>query len=338
MERGPAIPRNDRLAGVVARTSPAPPSSPETVHREPVPIRGIRVRSLKDSVLPDESGNCGRGLRPNGGDAMGIRIGFDNSSLQRSLASTNRTLLDSFQQLGSGRRINSAADDAAGLSIAQRLSALESAINQGQRNLNDGISLAQTAEGGLSQTGDILGRLRELSVQAQNGTLSADDRSVIQAEFDQLTQEVDRISASTEFNGTALLDGSLSGSGAVTLEDGVTGGSDISVAVGDQSASALGIDGLSVGDSSTTEAIDAAIDRISQERAGLGAAINRLDSSIENLATTEENLASARSRIEDADFAAVVAEQTRDQILQQGQFGLAAQGNVLAQSALALLS
>ena len=269
---------------------------------------------------------------------MTIRIGFDNSPLQRSIARTNQSLLSSFQQLGSGRRINSAADDAAGLAIGQRLSALESAIAQGRRNLNDGISVAQVAEGGLEQEGEILGRLRELSVQAQNGTLSDQDRTTIQSEFDSLTSELDRISQSTAFNGQSLLDGSAAGSGAVSLEDGVEGGDGLEISIDDQSAGALGVQGLDVSDPTSIDAIDRAIDRVSSQRARLGSTINRLGSSIEQLGATAENLAAARSRIEDADLAAVAARRARDGILQQGQVALAVQGNALASSALPLLS
>jgi flagellin len=293
-----------------------------------VPNRSAVEDVLKGSGIHDEAALA---------EVAMTRIGFDSSSLQRALQNTDRSLRDGFRALGSGRRIDRAADDAAGLSIAQRLGALEAALSQGQRNLNDGIGVAQTADGGLDQTGQILGRLRELSVQARNGTLSGDDRAVIQAEFDQLTDEVDRIAASTSFNGRTLLDGSSGGAGAITFEDGVEGGGDISLDLGDQSAGALGIQGLAVDDPAALDAIDGAIDRVSGARAEIGAAINRFRSSIDGLAVQQENVAAAKSRIADVDVAKAAAELVRDRIVQQGQLGLAAQGNLLAQNALALL-
>ena len=266
-----------------------------------------------------------------------VRIGFDTSSLLRSLNATAGSLLQNFEKLGSGERIVRAADDAAGLAISERLSAIERSLEQGQRNLGDGLGLVRTAEGGLSQIGDQLGRLRELSVQAQNGTLSDQDRATIQAEYDQITAEITRVSESTEFNGKSLLDGELQGDGSVGLEDGAAG-EDIEIAVTDQSAAALGIAGRDVADPGTIDALDAAIDSVSRTRADLGAVSNRIEFSIDNLRNSQENLAEARSRITDVDFAEATAKLTRDRILQQAQLGLAAQGNALAERSLRLLA
>lgn len=264
----------------------------------------------------------------------GISAGFGPGNFGRSSEITDRA----FQRLGSGKRINSAADDAANLATVQQFLAIEASVNQGAQNLQDGQSLARTAEGALSGTSDLLGRMRELSVQGQNGTLNDADRATIQQEFDQLSAEVTRIAESTSFNGNNLLDGSMQGAGAVKLADG-TGSDPVSISVGDQSAAGLGIGGLSISDPSVLNSIDSAIDSVSSARASLGAADNRLSSQIRNLQTTEENTAAARSRISDADFAVETANLARGDILNNAQVALHVQGRQLqSNSVLSLLS
>ncbi len=250
---------------------------------------------------------------------------------------TGNTLLKLNERLSSGRRVNSAADDAAGLAISERLKGLTAALQQGQRNLNDGVSVARTAEGGLNTTSDLLIRQRELTVQAQNGTLNDDDRAVIQQEFDQLSAEITRISQSTGFNGRALLDGSSSGSGELVLEDGVEGGEDLALDIGDQSASSLGVEGISVSSSSSLAAIDQAINSVSRTRASIGSFSNRVEYSVRNLARTEESIIEANSRIVDTDFAEATADRTKNQILSQAQLGLRAHANVTQSATLKLL-
>ncbi len=234
----------------------------------------------------------------------------------------------SFERLGSGKRINSAADDAANLATVQQFLAMESGAARGERNLQDGQGMVRTAEAALGGTSEILGRMRELTMQAQNGTLSDTDRSTIQDEFDQLSAEVTRISESTGFNGRSLLNGDLSGSGAVQLADG-SGSPGVRIEIQGQSASDLGVAGLNIADPASLDRLDAAIDSVSSSRASLGASSNRIDSQVENLRVTQETAAAARSRIEDADYAAETANLTKANILGEAQVALQIQGRSL---------
>jgi len=251
---------------------------------------------------------------------------------------TQKALQQNLERLSSARRINSAADDSAGLSISQKLKAFESAANQGARNLSDGISAVRVAEGGLNETSNNLTRLRELAVQAQNGTLGDSERSVIQQEFDAITAEINRTSQTTEFNGKQLLNGDTSGDGAIVLEDGQQNGEDVAISVDDQSASSLGIQDLDITDPGTVDAIDGAQDQISSARADLGSTENRLSSQIRSLSIQAEAAAEAESRVADTDFAQEAAEQTKNQILQQFQVALRGQANASAGIALQLLN
>ena len=226
------------------------------------------------------------------------------------------------ERLASGRRINRGADDASGLAIGERLKALESAIDQGARNLADGSSVAAIADGGLGSTSESLQRMRELAVQAGNGTLSDADRESIQAEYDELAREVTRVGQSTSFNGRTLLDGSVSGDESIDIDDGTGEGADLSVSIGDHTAQGLGVAGLDVSDPSTLRALDSAIETTSNTRAKLGSLQNRIGSRIENHRTTSLNLADARSRIVDTDVAAEVANLTRDRLLQDQRIAL----------------
>jgi len=225
------------------------------------------------------------------------------------------------QQLASGKRIAQASDDAAGLAIAKRLEAAVRGSEQGQRNVADGQSLLRTAEGSLQSSQDAIGRMRELSIQAQNGTLNDGDRAIIQQEYDQLSAQLTQTAGSTTFGGQALLDGSLDGAGAISITDGA--GGDTEVAIRDASAAALGVEGLNVADPATLTALDSAQEMLSSERARLGALDNSMASQQQQLATARVNAEEARSRIEDLDYAKAMAESTRDQILQsmniQGQ-------------------
>ena len=275
---------------------------------------------------------------------MGLRINTNISSLlaQRGLAQANRALLGNFRRLSTGLRISTAADDAAGLAISERLRAQIRSLDQAGRNANDGISLVQTAEGALAEASDILGRLRELAIQANNGTLSNADKETLDAEFQSLVSEVDRIGASTEFNGISLFDGSASslslqvGTGTVASTDTIT------VSIDSVSDTTLGIDSLDIGSggdaSAAITAVDSAIDSISSLRGRLGATQNRLDSVVRNLSSQSLNLQAAESRIRDVDVARETALLSRNSILQQVSIAILAQANSNPKSVLSLFS
>ena len=273
--------------------------------------------------------------------ALTVNTNIASIQAQRSLGSVTSRLGNSFRRLSSGLRIASAADDAAGLAISERLRAQVRSLDQARRNANDGISMVQTAEGALNETGSLLLRLRELSVQANNGTVSSADRDTLQQEFSELVGEIDRIAQSTEFNNINLLDGSQA---TVTFQVGIgtnAGVDTLSVALSSARSADLSIDTLdisSTGDpSAAITAIDSAIDTVSGLRGSLGATQNRLQSTISHLGTTAENLTAAESRIRDVDVAFETAQLTRLQIMQQAAVGVLAQTNALPQAALRLL-
>lgn len=274
---------------------------------------------------------------------MGLRVNTNIASLnaQRSLASTTERLQSNFRRLSTGLRISTAADDAAGLAISERFRAQIRSTNQAIRNAQDGISMTQTGEGALNEVSNILIRLRELSVQAANGTVSNADRSTLDQEFQDLIQEIDRIARSTTFNGVNLLDGTGS-----TIQFQVGIGVDASVdtiqlSTSDTLASTLGLSTLSVGPSSNFSTainlVDNAINSVSQVRGQFGAIQNRLTSTISNLRIQAENQRAAESRIRDVDVAAETAELTRNSILQQAAISILGQANVQPQAALSLL-
>jgi flagellin len=254
---------------------------------------------------------------------------------QRNLDRTGAMLSKALERLSSGLRINNASDDPAGLAIATRLGAQVRGLNQALRNANDGIGLLQTAEGALQEITNIVTRIKELSVQAANGTNSAADRQALDAEAQALVAEVDRIAGQTRFGSTLLLDGSL----AVDFQVGVNAGEVISVAVTAYDSATLGIDALDLdGDPSGAMALlDTALDTISSGRGDLGAVQSRLTSTIANLSVVAERVADARSRILDADFAAETAALTKAQILQQAGVSVLAQANAVPQAALLLV-
>ena len=274
--------------------------------------------------------------------ALTINTNLASMQAQRSLSSLTTQLGTSFRRLSTGLRISSAADDAAGLAISERLRAQVRSLDQARRNANDGISMVQTAEGALDETGNLLVRLRELAVQASNGTVSTADRDTLQQEFSDLVSEIDRIAQSTEFNDIHLLDGTK---GSVTFQVGIgtTAGVDtLSVTLDSARSADLGVDALDVGSSgdpsAAIDALDTAIDGVSGLRGRLGATQNRLQSTISNLGVQTENLTAAESRIRDVDVAYETANLTRLQILQQGAISVLAQSNALPQAALCLLS
>ncbi len=269
---------------------------------------------------------------------------------QRNTSMSQASLATSMQRLSSGLRVNSAKDDAAGLAIAERMNAQVKGMNVAVRNANDGISLAQTAEGALGKVGDSLQRMRELAVQARNSTNSCSDKESLNKEFRQLASEIDRVLKGTTFNGQNLLGstgatqtGRLFQIGAnttasdtitVTTTDMATNTTITSItattAVIDSSTNASDIKGV-------INNIDKAIDKVNSERAMYGAVQSRFDSVISNLQVSSENQTAARSRITDADFAVETANLSRAQILQQAGNAMIAQANQLPQQVLKLL-
>ena len=274
---------------------------------------------------------------------MGLRVNTNTASInaQRNLASVTDRLSTNFRRLSTGLRISTAADDAAGLAISERLRSQVRSLDQAKRNANDGISLVQTAEGALNEVNSVLTRLRELSIQSANGSVSNQDKDTLNEEFTSLVDEIDRIAQSTEFNGINLLDGS-SASVSFQVGYGTTAGVDtLDVTLQAADETALGLDSLdisSTGDTSAAiAAIDTAINTVSSLRGSLGAAQNRLGSTINNLAIQTENLSAAESRIRDVDVAYETAQLTRNSILQQASISVLAQANAQPQAALALL-
>ncbi len=271
---------------------------------------------------------------------MGLRINTNVFSLnaQRNLASHSNRLGKSFARLSTGLRITNASDDAAGLAISERLRARVRSLDQAGRNANDGISLASTAEGALGETSNILIRLRELAVQASNGTVSSADKTTLNDEFQSLVSEVTRIANSTNFNSINL----LNSTSTVTFQvgAGTTSGTDtISVTLSSSTASSLGLSSLDISSSPSAAitAIDTAINSVAKTRGTFGAVQNRLNSTINALDISVENLSAAESRIRDVDVARESAALTRNTILQQAAIGVLSQANLVPQSALSLL-
>ena len=281
-----------------------------------------------------------------------INTNLVSLNAQRNMNMSATSLATSMQRLSSGLRVNSSKDDAAGLSIAERMNAQVRGMNVAVRNANDGISLAQTAEGAMSQVGDSLQRMRELAVQARNSTNSSSDRDSLDKEFGELAKEIQRVVGGTTFNGKHIIG---SEAGSLTFQVGANTSSDdtIDLATSNLSTSQLssvaGTDNTGAGraviDSSATSGalatvinnIDSAIDFVNSQRATMGAAQNRFSAVISNLQTAVESQTAARSRIMDADFASETANLSRSQILQQAGSAMVAQANQLPQQVLSLL-
>lgn len=274
---------------------------------------------------------------------MGLRVNTNVSSLtaQRSLSKATGDLNRNFSRLSTGLRIANAADDAAGLAISERLRARIRSIDQAARNAQDGISLVQTAEGAMQEVNSILVRMRELAVQASNGTTSGADKDTLNDEFQALIQEVDRTASQTNFNTIQLLDGSVANLTLQVGADTVANVDTLNVSLVDIRASALTIGTLDIGStgnqSTAINNLDAAIDAVSQGRGDLGAIQNRLGGLISTLQVSSENLSAAESRIRDVDVAAESAMLTKNTILQQAAISVLAQANVQPQAALSLL-
>ena len=288
--------------------------------------------------------------------ALRINYNFESISAQRNLSQTQGSFFKAIEQLSSGMRINKAADDAAGLAVSEKLKNQVRGLNQAQRNAQDSISLMQVAEGALNETHNLLARMRELSIQSANDTLTASDRVHIQAEVDQLLSEVDRVASSAQFNGKFLLTGATAGTpvSTLTFHIGANTGDEVTMSLTALDARARGIGpgvvsvtvlgtGSVASVSYQTSAnaaisqLDAAIEQVSTQRGLLGAVQNRMNSAINSLGVSAENMGAANSRIRDADVAQSVSEMVRTQILQQSTMAVLAQANQAPQMALQLL-
>jgi flagellin len=266
--------------------------------------------------------------------SLRIQTNVEAFNAQRHLSATTDKIATAMERLSSGYRINRAADDAAGLSISEKLTAQINGLDQAGRNSQDAVSLVQTAEGSLDEVHEMLQRVRELAVQYKNGTLSASDRLSIQSEVNQLSSEIERIGSSVEFNGIAL----LSSSGTVTFQVGANDGEVITVStisLGQTVGTAAF--GLTATGASDIDDIDQAISAVSSQRTKLGAVQNRLEHAMNALSTYQENLVASESRIKDVDMAAQMVEYTKLQVLQQAGTSVLAQANQSSQGVLSLL-
>ena len=272
---------------------------------------------------------------------MGLRVNTNIASLtaQRNLSTVTSRLQGNFSRLSSGLRISTAADDAAGLAISERMRSQIRSLGAATRNAQDGISLVQTAEGAMAEISNILGRMRELSVQAANGTLSTADRTTINTEVVALQAEVDRVSSTATFNGIPLLNAATT----VNIQVGINTGEVIAVNLEDTQTATLGVDSGSVNTttaataSASLAALDTAIGSVNTVRGNLGASQNRLQSAVSSIMNSRENLSAAESRIRDVDVAYETADLTRNSILQQAATSVLQQANTQPQIALSLL-
>ena len=275
---------------------------------------------------------------------MGLRI-FNNveaMNAHRYLQGTNLDLSRTMEKLSSGLRINRSADDAAGLAVSEQMRTQIRGMRIASRNALDGVSLVQVADGALAGVTNMLQRMRDLTVQAANGTLSDQQRGNLDAEVQQILGELARVATDTEFNGIKIFSGSVAtAASAVTLQVGANGNQVIAFTIATMSASDLGVSGIAVSTASSASAamasIDAAIRQVNSQRASMGAIQNRLEQTISRLSLTSENLQAAESRIRDADMAAEMIEFTKHQILQQSGTAMLAQANQAPQSVLQLL-
>ena len=269
---------------------------------------------------------------------MVVQHNLTAMNANRQLSGVQSAQQKSTEKLSSGYRINRAGDDAAGLSISEKMRSQIRGLNKAASNAQDGISLVQVAEGALNETHSILQRMNELATQAANDTNTTTDRDALQQEMDQLTSEIDRIRSTTQFNSMNLLDGSFTGK---NLQVGALSGQSISISIGNMNASSLKISGLTVSSFSAAgkamASIQAAINSVSTQRSKLGALQNRLEHTINNLDTTSENTSAAESRIRDTDMATEMVEYSKNNILSQAGQSMLSQANQQTQGVLSLL-
>ena len=274
--------------------------------------------------------------------ALTVNTNIASMKARNNLSANSRALSGSFERISSGLRITKAADDAAGLGVAESMDAQERSARQAMRNTNDGISMVQTAEGSTNEVANIVKRMRELAVQSSSETLASTERAYIQDEYLALESEIDRVANTTEFNGVSLTDGSNT---QLNVQVGImnTTNDQVTVTFGDLRVTALAIDSGSIDLSTSAGAfaaiddLDAALDTLNSTRASFGSSQNRLDSSLRNMETYSENLSSAQSQIRDADFAYETAELAKTQIMQQAGTAILSQANSMSQGALSLI-
>ena len=271
-------------------------------------------------------------------------IGTNISAMRASSASTSAEmgLSQAIERLSTGKRINSASDDAAGLAIATRMTSEVRGLSMASRNANDGISLAQTAEGGMNEITNMLQRMRELAVQAANGTLSDGDRDNLQVEFTAMVSQIDNVANRTNFNGVNV----LNAAGTLNIQTGSSAGEVVTISTYDVTAATLGVNALVIGDSATPgnvdtdaalTAIDTALTTVTTAQANLGASQNRLEATVSSLTNRITNLSESRSRIQDADFSAESTQLAKFQVLSQASTAMLAQANQSQQGVLSLI-
>ena len=269
---------------------------------------------------------------------MVVQHNLSAMNTNRQLSGVQSAQSKSTEKLSSGYRINRAGDDAAGLSISEKMRSQIRGLNKAASNAQDGISLVQVAEGALNETHSILQRMNELATQAANDTNTSTDRTAIQAEIDQLTSEINRIQSTTQFNTMNLLDGTFS---SKNLQVGSLSGQSIGISIKNMDASSLGVNALKVSSfasaGSSMDKIQSAINLVSTQRSTLGALQNRLEHTINNLNTTAENTQAAESRIRDVDMATEMVEYSKNNILAQAGQSMLAQANQATQGVLSLL-
>ena len=266
--------------------------------------------------------------------SLRIQTNVEAFNAQRHLSATTDKIQTAMERLSSGYRINRAADDAAGLSISEKLQAQINGLDQATRNSQDAVSLVQTAEGSLDEVHEMLQRVRELAVQYKNGTLSTGDQQAIQSEVNQLASEIERVGSGVQFNGIKL----LNSTGTVTFQVGANDGEVITVSTISLGATVgTAAFALSATNASDIDEIDQAIAAVSAQRTTYGAVQNRLEHTLNGLSAYQENLVSSESRIKDVDMASEMVEFTKLQVLQQAGTSVLAQANQSSQSVLSLL-
>jgi len=261
---------------------------------------------------------------------------------QNAMKTNARAMSTAMEQLSTGTRVNSAKDDAAGLAIGQNMTSQIRGLNMAIRNLNDGINMMQTAEGAMVEQSNMLQRMRELAVQSMNGTYSSTQRGYLDLEFQALSSQIDDISTNTTWNDQVLLNADTTNtSGVFTFQAGQSSGITIAVTIGDMGASSLGISGNSISSlaSATTalSAISSALETINEQRATIGAGINRMEYAVDNLANISSNATQSRSTIIDTDYATATTQLAKTQIIQQAATAMLAQANQQPQAVLQLL-
>lgn len=279
-----------------------------------------------------------------------INTNISASITQNALSKNERAMAKTMEQLSTGKRVNSAADDAAGLAIVSRMTSQITGLKQAVRNANDAISMIQTADGALIEVTNLLQRMREIAVQAVSDTNTATDRDYLNLEFTQLRAEVERIADNTQWNGENVLDGSggASSDGAYTFQIGANASQTVSITIADfqlDQTDGLGaandISGINVDTAALATTalgkLDTAIESVSSERATMGSVMNRLEHAADNLTNVATNAEASRSRVEDADYAAATTELARTQIIAQAATAMLAQANQVGQNVLSLL-